>query len=84
MMDLVIRNARIYDGSGAAAYTADVAVKDGVIAAIGEVHGRYKSVKSLAWAGTVKYVEDLGGRWCPDLYYGYAIVKDLLDKMENY
>ena len=51
---------------------------------IGEVHGRYKSVKSLAWAGTVKYVEDLGGRWCPDLYYGYAIVKDLLDKMENY
>lgn len=51
---------------------------------IGEVHGRYYSVKTLAWAGTVKYVEDLGGRWCPDLYYGYAIVKDLLNKMENY
>lgn len=51
---------------------------------IGEVHGRYNSVKTLAWAGTVKYVEDLGGRWCPDLYYGYAIVKDLLNKMENY
>lgn len=51
---------------------------------IGEVHGRYNSVKSLSWAGTVKYVEDLGGRWCPDLYYGYAIVKDLLNKMEKY
>lgn len=51
---------------------------------IGEVHGRYNSVKSLAWAGTVKYVEDLGGRWCPDLYYGYAVVKDMLKKMENY
>ncbi len=51
---------------------------------IGEVHGRYKSVLSLAWAGTVKYVEDLGGRWCPDLYYGYAIVIDLLETMEQY
>ena len=29
---------------------------------IGEVHGRYNSVKSLSWAGTVKYVEALGGR----------------------
>ena len=51
---------------------------------IGEVHGRYNSVKTLAWAGTVKFVEDLGGRWCPDLYYGYAIVKDLIEKMEKY
>ena len=51
---------------------------------IGEVHGRYKSVKSLSWAGTVKYVEDLGGKWCPDLYYGFAIVKDSLNKMEKY
>ena len=51
---------------------------------IGEVHGRYNSVKSLAWAGKVKYVEDLGGRWCPDLYYGYAIVKDMLSTMEKY
>lgn len=51
---------------------------------IGEVHGRYNSVKTLSWAGTIKYVEDLGGRWCPDLYYGYAIVKDLLNKMEQF
>lgn len=51
---------------------------------VGEVHGRYKSVLSLSWAGTVKYVEDLGGRWCPDLYYGYAIVKNLLEDMKKY
>lgn len=51
---------------------------------IGEVHGRYNSVKTLAWAGTIKYVEDLGGRWCPDLYYGYSIVHDLLPDMYNY
>ena len=48
---------------------------------IGEVHGRYNSVKSLSWAGTVKYVEALGGRWCPDLYYGYSIVKTMLADM---
>ena len=51
---------------------------------IGEVHGRYYSVKTLSWAGTIKYVEDLGGRWCPDLYYGYAIIKDLITQMEKY
>ena len=51
---------------------------------IGDVHGRYNSVKSLDWSGSIVYVEDLGGRWCPDLYYGYAIVKDLLSKMEQY
>ena len=35
MFDLLIRNATVYDGSGAPAYLADVAVKDGKIAAIG-------------------------------------------------
>lgn len=39
-MDIVIRNATVYDGSGASAYVADVAVKDGKIAAIGEVKER--------------------------------------------
>lgn len=54
------------------------------IAPIGEVHGRYKSVSSIAWAGSIKNVEALGGRWCPDLYYGYSIVHDLLEEMEKY
>lgn len=51
---------------------------------IGEVHGRYNSVKSLSWAGTIKNVEALGGRWCPDLYYGYSIIRNYLNNMINY
>ena len=33
--DLVVRNATVIDGSGAPRYTADIALKGGVIAAIG-------------------------------------------------
>ena len=51
------------------------------LAPIGEPHGRYHSVKSISWAGTVKYVEELGGKWCPDLYYGYSILRDYVEKM---
>ncbi|MBI4891820.1 MAG: D-aminoacylase [Acidobacteria bacterium] len=38
--DLIIRNARVVDGSGQAAFTADLAVKDGRIAAIGDLKGK--------------------------------------------
>ena len=48
---------------------------------IGEPHGRYNSVKSISWAGTVKTLEELGGKWCPDLYYGYSILHDYIEKM---
>lgn len=37
--DLIIRNGTIVDGSGAPRFTGDVAVKDGLIAAVGTVHG---------------------------------------------
>lgn len=37
MLDLVIKNARIVDGSGAAAYDGSVGVKDGKIAALGQI-----------------------------------------------
>ena len=47
----------------------------------GEPHGRYYSVKSLTWAGTIKTLEELGGKWCPDLYYGYSILHNLLEPM---
>ncbi len=39
MHDLLIRNARLYDGSGRPAVTGDLAVKDGRIAAVGAVAG---------------------------------------------
>ena len=54
------------------------------LATIGEVHERYYSTRTAAWAGTVQNVEALGGRWCPNLYYGYSIVHDLLENMYNY
>ena len=38
--DLVIRNGQVIDGSGSEAFTADVAIKDGLIAAVGKVDGR--------------------------------------------
>jgi N-acyl-D-amino-acid deacylase len=37
MHDLVIRNGRVVDGTGAAARIADVAIDDGVITVVGEV-----------------------------------------------
>ena len=49
---------------------------------VGEPHGRYYSVKTLKWAGTVKNLEELGGKWCPDLYYGYSILHNFLEKMQ--
>lgn len=51
---------------------------------IGEPHGRYHVVKTIAWAGTVKYVEELGGKWCPDLYYGYSILRKYIAVMAEY
>jgi N-acyl-D-aspartate/D-glutamate deacylase len=39
MDDLIIRNARIYDGTGEAPFDGDLAVKDGRISALGDVKG---------------------------------------------
>ncbi len=43
----------------------------------GTPHGRYYLVKDLAWAGTVKTVEQMGGKWAPSASYGIDIVKML-------
>ena len=37
--DTIIRNGTLIDGSGAAAFTGDLAISDGQIAAIGKVEG---------------------------------------------
>ena len=50
---------------------------------VGETHGRYKSVKSMPWAGTVVLLEELGGKWCPDLYYGFSILHDYIETMKG-
>lgn len=51
---------------------------------IGEVHDRYYVVKTISWAGKVQNLEALGGKWCPDLYYGYSILKDYVTPMTKY
>ena len=48
MYDLLIKNAMVLDGTGAKAYSADVAVKDGKIAAIGENLSGGKTVMDAA------------------------------------
>ncbi len=40
--DLIVRNGAVIDGTGAAPFAADVAIKDGVIAAIGQIDGSAK------------------------------------------
>ena len=40
--DLVVRGGTVADGTGAATHEADVAVKDGKIAAVGKVSGKAK------------------------------------------
>ena len=50
---------------------------------MGEPHDRYFVLKTVAWRGTVKNVEQLGGKWAPDVTYGYNIVVKMLRSMEN-
>ena len=42
---------------------------------------RRNAVLKSGWAGTLQYVEDLGGKWAPAKDYGSSIVKDYLMKM---
>ena len=49
---------------------------------VGEPHDRYYVLKTVAWRGTVKNVEQLGGKWAPDVTYGYNIVVKMLRGME--
>jgi len=42
---------------------------------IGEPHDRYYSVKSIGWAGTVEYIEELSGKWAPSSTYHETIVR---------
>ena len=45
---------------------------------IGITHPRYNLVKSLAWAGTIRTVEEPGGKWAPNPDYGKSIVEHYL------
>jgi N-acyl-D-aspartate/D-glutamate deacylase len=49
--DLVIRNGELFDGEGGPSRKADVAIKDGLIAAVGEVAGQ--GVEEIEAAGLI-------------------------------
>jgi hypothetical protein len=69
------------DDTGVRAHYQHLAAYVG-LAPIGDVvDPRYGLVKSLPWAGTVRAVEDLGGKWAPNPDYGASIVRDYLTPM---
>ena len=51
---------------------------------IGDTHARYDRVLTTEWAGTVRTVFQLGGKWAPATEYGESIVLDYLNVMKNF
>lgn len=45
---------------------------------VGIPHGRYWVVLAQPWAGQVRFVEELGGKWALGADYGVSIVRDYL------
>ena len=66
MHDVVIRNGEVVDGTGSPPKTADVAIDDGVITAVGENLGRPQKsrppTKSQLLANILDAGENLGRR----------------------
>ena len=59
MYDLVIRNARIVDGTGKPAFSGDLAVSKGVIAAVGKVSGSGKKEIDAQYEILNEYLESI-------------------------
>lgn len=81
--DTVIRGGTIYDGSGGAPYTGDVAIEDGMIVAIGRVTGTARAtidarglavapgfINMLSWANESLIVD---GRGMSDIMQGVTL-----------
>ncbi len=48
---------------------------------VGQPHARYEIVKSISWAGTVQFVEELGGKWAPEPTYGVDMLTNYIQPM---
>lgn len=48
---------------------------------VGEPHGRYYVVRRQPWAGLIRHVEELGGRWAPNPDYGKDLVERYLEDL---
>ncbi len=47
--DLLVKNGRVYDGSGTEGYVGTVAIKGGRIVAVGEITGDARRPCGCAW-----------------------------------
>ena len=66
--DLVIRNGTVADGTGRALREADIGVKDGRIAALGDVTGRgADEIDARHWVGRIRA---LLRPWCDNGDHG--------------
>ena len=57
MLDLIIRNGRIVDGTGASAFDGDVAIQDGKDLAVGEVTGDAKQEIDAVGKGISAFID---------------------------
>lgn len=51
---------------------------------VGDPHDRWHVTSTASWAGSVKMVEDLGGKWAPSRDYGISIMRDYVNQMYNF
>lgn len=51
---------------------------------IGEPHPRWHVTSKVSWKGTVKKVEDLGGKWAPSRDYGISIMRDYVNQIYKF
>ena len=59
--DLIIRNGTVYDGSGSAPFAADVAIRDGRIAAVEAGEVLLSPSVSIAFRLLAEWFEENGG-----------------------
>lgn len=53
------------------------------LAPVGKPHERYELVVTCAWAGSVRYAEELSGKWAPADDYGSSLVENYVKEMRN-
>ena len=83
MYDLIIKNANILDGSGGEAYTGDIAITDGKIAAIGtNLTGAKEILDQIYFYPPAKhfYRSCICGRACDRACYIHLEEKGVLTK----
>lgn len=51
---------------------------------IGDPHPRWYVTSKVSWRGSVKKVEDLGGKWAPSRDYGISIMRDYVNQIYKF